>query len=151
MRKTLSLPYGIDVSDPTIAFGAALIGALVGGVAIALGSSFVTRQEVVRSVRRQIYEMLPSSPLTQLRNPIAAIQTINRLSYMAGSRDVKRVSPIYEAHNRLVSTRPEDGLNGATGAYEWNDKDAGERWQQEVSELNAAIEEYEAWLRKRLI
>lgn len=155
------------------AFYAALAGALVGGLATALGSLIVSKRGATRAQRARIYDELlptcvdvalhdarrlsdePDEPQTRRSGAYqGAFRPVHRAGHLVGGKDAKKVDSIDAVLGALVAIEERGAtvFDETRGYSHLAFADPGdlELYQQHLKALSAAIDEYNSWLRERL-
>lgn len=118
--------------DVAVAFGAALLGAGVGGLASSAGSIWVARRELARAARLRMYkELLPDLPAARARgertsmrryagrsdgsSPSEVLAALHREAVLAGRRDVRLADAVLVAWADLVRPRQSDSRTDEEG------------------------------------
>lgn len=138
-------------ADGWIAFGAALLGALVGGAASVAGSVYVNRREVVRSARLRLLEDFSpaarEAPLTSMASAGADVNSVlgamHRVAVQAGRRELQHVATLTAcAEAWLAEWRAGAGT----------DRDAHQaRMDERRSEFLSALKTFDQWLEKKIL
>jgi hypothetical protein len=136
-----------------VEFWAAILGAVVGGLASLAGSVTVGRRETIRAHRIELFrDMVPAANdlLTSSRSSVGVpspnvVDTMGRTAAVVGRRESKRVAPLLASLDKVYRMR--------VGDWPWPSQSARVReplFDAAMAEALRLLEDYSDGLRRRI-